>query len=349
MCHLLTPAQDAGMSRRTGMMVAAWAAVLLACSDSPAALPATGPRVVEIELQVDSILEMAVDETRMIPAVARLSDGSRRALESPVWSSSQPGVATVVDGTVAVAGPGYARISVREGSTEATFWVRVPFPPTRFSLELVFAADVPEAWRQALRRGADRWREVIREPLPPFEVPAGPRICGPATHPPPGKIVDGSVVFVETFTRQPFSVYPEAVGGPCMQRPLPTPSTVLGVVSVQPSVVHGMTEERLAYVAHHELGHALGLVGVIQGFQPTWFDPETGIYTAPGALEGYARDTGIEVDRLLVHGTAHWPMPHDVMSNVLPWYEFRHVSIGALRDLGYTTDWHAAGPYLFPD
>jgi hypothetical protein len=95
------------------------------------------------------------------------------------------------------------------------------------------------------------------------------------------------------------------------------------------------------------MGHALGLVGLVQGSLPKWFDFRTGRYTGELALEGYRREFRSKLDTLAVDQGFHWSFGGDVMSSVYPGGSDRisFVTIGALMDLGYPAAWYGARSY----
>jgi hypothetical protein len=133
-----------------------------------------------------------------------------------------------------------------------------------------------------------------------------------------------------------------------LQRPLPLPTTIFGSVSLnRDKPVAAIPPLRLRYVAVHELGHVLGLVGVVQGDQPTWFDLQSGRYTGAMAIEGARRVVGFAPEELFSRSGAHWdPMQiPDVMSASGRFDAISLITIGALMDLGYPVRWSGAGQY----
>jgi hypothetical protein len=138
----------------------------------------------------------------------------------------------------------------------------------------------------------------------------------------------------------------EATGGPCLQRPLPYPTTILGrIVLNRDKPVDSFPSERLRHLAVHEMDHALGLVAIVQGPQPPWFDVSTSFYTGTLALEGYRRAFGRTPQHLLVDQGGHWAFGGDVMSASVDPTGIHAFTIGALMDAGYPAAWYGTGPY----
>lgn len=83
----------------------------------------------------------------------------------------------------------------------------------------------------------------------------------------------------------------------------------------------------------------LGLVGLVQGIQPSWIDPRTGQYSGPFGLEGYRRMFGTAPQSLPRFG-AHWVSVADVMASSTS--NITVLTVGALMDLGYPAAWYGA-------
>jgi hypothetical protein len=103
----------------------------------------------------------------------------------------------------------------------------------------------------------------------------------------------GVRIAVLVSTAFPAGTYRAAVGGPCVQRGFPHPTTVVAVTTLNADkFADGIGTTRLRFVAHHEMGHALGLAGLVQGFSPPWLDPAPCAYRGHLALFGYHLDSG---------------------------------------------------------
>ncbi len=265
---------------------------------------------------------------RSDPAVGVFGDGAFRA--GPI-----PGTTWLVAET-----PAGVRDSV---------FIRTYRSAGAFHITLIFADDIPDGWRAALEVGAHRWEKRITGELPGVTLPSETGVCGaiPGEPPVPSQtgVERGVRVYVGQSGQFPPGTYVEAVGGPCLQRSVPAPTTLFGQVTInRAKPVSEIDDVRLAFVAVHELGHVLGLVGVIQGQVVPWFNPATGAYIGPQALEGWRRVFGVPANFLQVDGGSHWQtnLNWDVMGygggsgSVFP---ISLVSVGALMDLGYAARW----------
>ncbi len=301
----------------------------------------TGGRVVTIS--TGEAIRLGVEER----------DGSGHLLtggsQTYTWTSSQPSVAEVsADGVLhSSGGLGGSKITARAASglsDSIDVWVQPPAStPSTFHITLVFSEGVPDSWRIALEAAAVRWETVIRAELPAVAVVPAPRVCSPIEGEPPPTIVGverGVRIYVEMSSHFGSDNDTEAVGGPCLQRPVPFPTTVYGRVSINRNV----NPERAGtlrgqYVALHEMGHALGLVALIQGATVPWYDAATRSYTGIMAREGYRRITG-GFPPAIAPVSAHWPFPADVMGSQAFILAITPLSIGALMDLGYPAAWY---------
>jgi hypothetical protein len=224
-------------------------------------------------------------------------------------------------------------------------WVQPPpDAPSAFRITLVMAPDVPANFRGALAEAAALWESRIRDELPPATLDGLPDRClhpmGEHAPPPQTGVERGVRIYVGVSTDVDPHTYAEAFGGPCVQRPLPQPTTIFGRIALNGlKPLEQIPSPRLRYLALHEMGHALGLVAVVQGRQPDWYDAPTSSYRGPMGLEGYRREFGNSVAQISARG-GHWPFAGDVMGSEHP--RISIVTVGALMDLGYPTGWYAA-------
>ena len=338
--------------------------VPLACRmDSTAPEPLLGhqPQLVEPELRILAEQVVTMDKGSSITLAVEFRDSNGhvkyRSPEAISWLSTNPEVVSVAAGGVLTAGPGLggAWITARDPSgaqDSALVWVQLPSDvPSKFRITFLYAEDVPPEWKAALESAADRWQQVIRDELPEvhLNMPEGSWPTPPDEPPFPALtgIERGVRIYVGLSGHFPPGTYVEAIGGPFLQRPLPSPTTILGGITLnRDHPVSSIPLQRLRYVAVHELGHTLGLAAVVQGFPPAWFDPKTGRYIGKLALEGYRREFQSRPSHLIVDGGSHWGFPGDVMSSA-GWgrYIITTATVGALMDLGFPAAWYGAGAY----
>ncbi len=322
-----------------------FAATVAACGTEP-----TPPDPAQLSIQTPDVVTLSRGETTRL--TIRVLDAAGNPIDDPVtatWSSSAPQAIQVDPSGEVTAlaewGTGRIHVDVDGLRDSVDVWVQpAEDTPSTFAMTLVFDDDVPGWWREALEQARARWEQVIRRPLPRVEVAEMQRHC---TTDYPAAVVegfeDGVRVHVRVSHDFPEDTYVEAVGGPCIHRGLPWPTTVVGEVTLNADHFDGGVETgRLAYVAHHEVGHALGLVGVVQGFQPPWLDPGPGRYLGTFGLFGHFQDTGRRATELSFADGSHWNGA-DLMGTI-PADRIGRVTIGALIDLGYPAAWFAAGP-----
>jgi hypothetical protein len=324
------------------------------CGGSPAAPDPAAQPAAQLRIAADPVVSLTQGDGTTLAVEER--DASGRIVTQPAgsytWTSSDPGIVSAGAGGVLKAGPGLGQAIVTAQSASgltaaARVWVQQPRgAPSAYRITLIYADNVPGPWRAELETAAARWEEVIRGDLPAAVLNNDPHACpaaaGDPAPPPLTGIERGTRIFVRVSGSFDPDTYAEAVGGPCLHRPLPHPTTILGRISLNANKpLDGISAPRRRYLALHEMGHALGLAAVVQGFQPAWYDPKTGAHTGPMALEGYRREFGTPITELMTRG-GHWHSPHvgDIMSAVL--MRISWVSAGALMDLGYPAAWYGA-------
>lgn len=325
--------------------------VLAACSANPTAPDGAAdqtPPVVQapaLRIVGAPVIDMTSGESRALEIEETDATGPpvRRPPSMYGWSSSDRNVVAIDAAGVMRAGPGLGEAIVTARSStdiqaSARIWVQLPEgTPSAFRITLVYGEGVPDEWRPRFRAAADRWERAIRASLPPFDIGAAPRGPDAWCHGLPEEMFTG----VETGTRV-FVGRHENVGtggGVCLARPMPSPTAAVGWIKVG-----GLTEPAFlpsGFLTLHEMGHALGLVGVFPGPHPAWLNQSAQIYRGPLALEGYRRQLGRTIDSLSLTG-GHWQFFEDVMSTQRQTTTITQISVGALMDLGYPAAWYGA-------
>jgi hypothetical protein len=347
-------------NRSSGLFVTATAvsvltAIGIGCGGSPGAAtsnpiaPSATTSASALRILADPVVTLTTDEQRSLAVQEVDASGPvTRDAASYSWTSSDPDVVRVESAGTLHAGTAYgsAIVSVRSpaGPTATVrIWVQLPSnAASGYRVTLQFAADVPQGWRDALTIAAATWQARIRGDLPGVAVSAVPKgVCGiPVGEPDPptlSGVERGTLIYVGQ-SRFPTAQY-EAVGGPCVQRDLPRPTTVYGQIWLNRlDPVENIPAGHLAWLVLHEMGHVLGLVAVVQGVQPNWYNQTAGTFTGPLGLEGYRRLSGEAVSSLPVGSAHHWPFVGDVMSGQGT-SDISTASIGALMDLGYPAFW----------
>ena len=274
--------------------------------------------------------------------------GAEQPAANYTWTSSDATLVTATGGILqASSGFGGATVTAVSPTgltTSVLVWVQPPETRTStYRITLVYADDVPEAWRLELDAAATRWQRVIRSELPAMPIVGVPSSCmGGETPPPPlTGLESGTRIFVSTSGTFPDSDYAEAIAAQCLQRPMPHPTSLFGrIILNRKKPIQKIPMSRRQYLALHEMGHVIGLVGPVQPTETTpWFDATTGRYTGALALEGFRRDFGTTISHLTVTHR-HWGFPDDIMGGLQT--RISSASVGALMDLGYPAAWYGA-------
>ncbi len=315
-----------------------------------AALTILAPLIARIEIAAVDVITLDEGDSAALSVDGYDARGvATRALPAE-WTSAHADLARVnAAGRVHAVMPGgtWIRAQHQSGLADSVFvWVQPSAAtPSSYRITLVFAHDVPARMRAELQRAADRWARVIRRELPEaaLNYPEGsacPTTPGEPLYPAMTGSERGTRIYVGMSGRFRETHYVvEALGGPCVQRPLPFPTTVLGQITLNRLVDFDTVKAtRIEFLAAHEMGHVLGLVGVVQGTQPEWLDRVNHRITGVMTREGYRREFGEHVDFVSYQSGSHWPWP-DLMGSG---YDNTYVTVGMLMDFGYPAAWYGA-------
>ena len=338
--------QRAVRSARIGGFLMA-SVVLASCEVNPVGPGAAENRPSGLRFIADPVVTMTQGETLTMRLEA-LGPGGRFT-EQPAanysWSSSNTSVIEVSAGVLRATNSGYGQAAITarssDGQTAETLaWVQLPAHlPSTYRITLQFGENVPALWRDGFVTAAKRWQRVIRTSLPPaaiYDTGACPPYEGRPSPRPPTGIETGTHVIVEVADHLPGA---GATGTPCLQRPLPNATAIYGRILINRNTLQ--YESRAYSTPLHELGHVLGLVGLVRGSQPSWIDPRTGWYSGPFGIEGYRRLFGTAPPSLFRDG-AHWDSVPDIMSSRNGAPRVTALTVGALMDLGYPAAWYGA-------
>lgn len=254
------------------------------------------------------------------------------------WWSSDSAVATIDRaGRVVAHGPGYARLRMRASDEVDSVWAQVQasvLPAKLFTFE--FDPAISEPYRRAAMTAAHRWSMIIPEALPAIDFDAGTLPCGPQglwTRPIAGRETGIRILVAQHAIEAPAGSYL------CQRRAGGLGALALIVFSPDP-LYRGYSEEQLAVIWFHELGHALGLVAdlIIAPGQAL---------RSPAMLAGFLHDFGRAPDLLSHDRNAHWVgVPGDIMdgSTGTRATTVSRVTLGRLLDMGYPVALRQSGP-----
>lgn len=330
----------------TRTALAALMCLAAACGASTPTNPGAGAPAA-LAIVGDSVITIEAGASRTLTVEQR--DAAGRVVPTPAssyeWTTDRPEVLAVSAGELRAGelyGSAVITVTSPEGlAASVHVWVQPRPRAGALRIKLIFADGVPDFWRRELAEAAGYWMRMMHAALPAVTLNNPSHACGVAPGQPPVPPMLGVETGVRVYVGLgtfPSRTYVEAVGGPCLQRPLPYPTTLLGAVTVNPDKFGNIEPDRLRYLAYHEVGHALGLVGVVQGRQPDWFDATHESYRGPFGLEGFRRQTGVRASVIGVPG-AHWPFREDIMGNVGGNVDAGPATIGGLMDLGYPVRW----------
>lgn len=300
-------------------------------------------------IDAPAVVTLSPSETFQLRVTAVDSTGAPLAIDlDPNWRTEDEERLKIDDGVlVAEDRPGHSWIFVEAAGLRDSLavWVQPPESrPSDFDITFFYGEGVPAWWPLALDQAADRWRQVIRAPLPLVVVAGLADHCGQIPGQPPelrAGVESGVRILVRVSYALPLTGAPRATAGVCANRGLPHPTSVVGLVTLNGHLLGDGPPGDIAYLAHHEIGHALGLVGTVQGELPAWLDPASGAYRGHLARYGRQLDGAGEWPTIPI-STGHWPFA-DLMGDRRA-HAISHTTVGALMDLGYPAAWYGSGP-----
>lgn len=305
----------------------------------------------DIRIDTAPVVTLSPGDTLRLPVTLVDSSGAHLDLDVAVdWTSTVvERVEVDADGLLSAGDrPGHAWVFVEAAGLRDSVgvWIQpLESDPSSFRITLYVDPGVPDWWPPALAAAAERWERVIRAELPEVAVASLAEPCESLANGPPDLRTgteSGVRIYVRVSTALPTNGVPRATGGVCSSRSLPEPTTVVGLVTLNAYSLGEEPPADLAYLAHHELGHALGLVGAVQGEEPSWLDVMAGEYRGHLALFGRSLDGAGDVSVFELDSNGHWPFA-DLMGTPRA-YTISHATVGALMDLGYPAAWYGSGP-----
>lgn len=224
-----------------------------------------------------------------------------------------------------------------------------------YTVRLRFVGNPPTSVRNALNAAKVRWEGVIIRGVPAINItiPAGD--CG--SNPAFSGTVDDIIIFSGVATIDgPGGIL--AQSGPCFIR-LPSGFPIAGTLIFDSADVAGFSSQ-LTPIAIHEIGHSLG-IGTIWDFKGLLLGAGTGnpSFTGVNARREYRTLGGtgnVPVENTGGPGTrdSHWretTFDNELMTGFINsgTNPLSRVTIGSLRDLGYSVNYSVADSYQLPN
>ena len=204
-------------------------------------------------------------------------------------------------------------------------------------------STIPPRLQVAIDRAVKRWRQVIREELPPAPIQLAENRC---RNPVLDETVQGVLVHVRVPALGFGGILAQATA--CVLRP--DGRTIQGFMEFNADVLDRISDETLFYVAAHELGHVLG-IGTI------WYRSDgrpSLVTTAAGRRLFVGPQAAVQFDALDNRGTytgpvvplsadgGHWSPTVLMLELMEPISRastrFSRVTVGAMADMGYVVN-----------
>jgi hypothetical protein len=266
----------------------------------------------------------------------------------------------VLAGTRIVRGtaPGLVVVRARARGQETIDTLTV-VPPSRFTVDIRVGRTeaggvgvLSDRARAALDRAVKRWRQVIREDLPP--QPVRTATAGPCRAPVLDETITGVVIFARELDLGTGIV---AQAAACILRP--DGRTVVGFVEMNSRFLGTLTETQLVETMIHELAHAFGFGSAWRrsdGFARFVASTGTARWTGPVAAANFAflRNTAAWTGPLVpvAPDLAHWngtTFRAETMEPTLrPQNRLSAITIGAFADMGYVVNDRSWERYALP-
>lgn len=266
------------------------------------------------------------------------------------WTmGSEPGANTLA--ATAIVGHGIAPSVMF--SAQATPFI------SPFNIDVRYLSPATAAQSEAVNAAVQRWRDIIIGDVPDVQVSASAGACF-ETQPALSERIDDILIYIEFVSIDgPGGMLGEA--GPCTIR-LATGLPSMGVIRLDVADLARFSAGELNDLIRHEIGHALGFgttwagKGLLQSggtpvpyFSGAW---AIGAFRALGGTLNHG--PGVPVENTGGGGTAdsHWRevvLHNELMTGYMGGTPnpLTTITIGSMRDLGYTVDYATAESLAF--
>lgn len=316
-----------------------------------------GARLVNFSIDVTTQV-LDIGDTVSLAAGTIDAEG-RLVLPDEVTYDVVSGGATLV-GTRVVRGnaPGLVVVRARARGQETIDTLTV-VPPSRFTVDVRVGRSeggsmgvLSDRTRAALDRAVRRWRQVIRDDLPPQRIRTV--TAGTCRGPALDETIAGVVIFARELDLGTGIV---AQAAACILRP--DGRTVVGFVEMNTRFLGILTEPQLIDTMIHELGHAFGFGSAwnrSDGFVRFMSTTPPARWTGPQAATNFAllRNTLAWTGPLVpvAPDQAHWNgtvFRAETMEPTLrPQNRLSAITVGAMADMGYVVNDRSWERYALP-